>query len=136
MSPDPIVTPDVFPFAYDALGQVLRLLGCGPRFSRITVDADRVVVRLGWGFRATIPRTQVASVEPMSDSRISRGAHGWRGRWLVNGAGSPLVSLHLDPPARARVLGFPITLHRLDLSPERPDELVALLAPPLAPPTR
>ena len=33
--------------------------------------------------------------------------HRWRGRWLVNGAAGPLVAIEIDPPARARVLGFP-----------------------------
>jgi hypothetical protein len=126
---DETPTPVEFPFAFDTFGQILRVIGLGARFSRITVDDDHVTVLLGWGFRATIPRSSISSVEAMSDTRISRGAHGWRGHWLVNGAGSPLVALRLDPPVRARVLGFPITLRRLDLSPERPDELVALLSP-------
>jgi hypothetical protein len=129
---DETQSPAEFPFAYDGFGQILGILGLGARFSRITVDADRVTVRLGWSFRATIPRSSISSIEPMSDSRISRGAHGWRGHWLVNGAGSPLVAVHLDPPVRAHVLGFPINLRRLDLSPERPAELVTLLTPPPA----
>lgn len=33
------------------------------------------------------------------------GVHGWRGRWLVNGAVSGIATLEIDPPARASVLG-------------------------------
>jgi hypothetical protein len=39
--------------------------------------------------------------------------HGWRGRWLVNGAHRPIATITLALPARARVLGFPVRLREL-----------------------
>ncbi len=57
----------------------------------------------------------------------SRGAHGWRGRWLVNGAGDGLVVIDISPPARARVTGVPVRLRELTVSVEDPDALAAEL---------
>ena len=60
----------------------------------------------------------------MTDSVLSRGVHGWRGDWLVNGAGDGLVELRFDPPMRARVLGFPVHVRRLRVAVDDPDGLV------------
>jgi hypothetical protein len=56
--------------------------------------------------------------------------HGWRGRWLVNGAASGLVMVRFDPRQRARVMGYPVQLEALCLSLEEPDQFVATIAPP------
>ncbi|MDQ1402159.1 MAG: hypothetical protein QOG03_475 [Actinomycetota bacterium] len=45
--------------------------------------------------------TRSASVG--STTVMSRGAHGWRGRWLVNGSGRNLVRLTLGPGVHATV---------------------------------
>jgi hypothetical protein len=60
----------------------------------------------------------------------SWGVHGWRGRWLVNGSSENVVRIELDPPARARVLGFPVRLTQLRVSIVRPDDLIDALARP------
>ena len=66
----------------------------------------------------------------MGDRRrvVSRGVHGWRGRWLVNGAGVGLVRLRLDPEQRARTLGLPVRLRELIVNVAEPDALIAALA--------
>ncbi len=102
-------------------------LGAGPRFSSIEVTHTEIVVRLGWAFRATIPRSSVTEVIEPARQVLSRGAHGWSGRWLVNGAGTGLVTIRLDPRARARVLGFPVTVRELIVSAAEPDALVTAL---------
>ena len=58
---------------------------------------------------------------------LSVGVHGWRGRWLVNGASAPLVGIVLHDPVPARVLGFRIHLREVIVSVDDPDGLVAAL---------
>lgn len=83
---------------------------------RVEVTDEALVVTLGWGFSATVPRSSVVAVVDEPGRRLSIGAHGWRGRWLVNTAGAPLVSVTLDPVARGRTLGVPVTVRELVLS--------------------
>lgn len=120
-------------FSYGSWSQpFLAVLGCGPRFSRIVVGDDTVEVRMGWAFRVSIPRHSISAVEPWPDDRrrpLSRGAHGWHGRWLVNGSADGLVTLTIDPPAPARVIGVPVKLRELIVSVADPDALVGELRP-------
>jgi len=97
------------------------------RLAYIRIDGDTVKVRMGWGFRAKFSRAQVESV---SDHRpvVSIGAHGWKGRWLVNGAHRPIATITLSAPARGRVLGVPITVRELLVSVEDRDVLRLALA--------
>ena len=91
-----------FDFHYGSImGPFMSVLGMGPRFSHIDVDDSEVRVQLGWG-----------------------------GRWLVNGAGSRLVQISIDPVGRGRVIGFPVRLRELTVSAEHPTELAAALAQP------
>jgi hypothetical protein len=94
---------------------VLTIFGSPPRLSDIQIDGNRVRVRLGWAFHATFDRRDVTSVSPVG-ARVSVGAHGWRGRWLVNGAHSPIASIQLRAPARGFVVGFPVHVHELLVS--------------------
>jgi hypothetical protein len=107
----------------------LTLLGVAPRSSYVELAADRVRVRMAWGFRADVPRPSLRSPRRVPNA-ISIGVHGWRGRWLVNGAAGPLVAVAIDPPAPARVLGFPVRLRELIVSVEDPDAVIAALGPP------
>jgi hypothetical protein len=66
----------------------------------------------------------VTNVERDGGRPISRGVHGWRGRWLVNGAGRPLVGIDLDPAPRAYVTGFPVRLRRVVVSVADADALI------------
>lgn len=59
---------------------------------------------------------------------LTRGVHGWAGRWLVNGAGEGVLAIDLDPTQRARVAGFPVRLRQLLVSVEDPAALTRALA--------
>ncbi len=116
-----------FPFRYGMFRPLLSVLGAGPAFSRLQLQGDRLEIRMGWSFRAEIPLRSITSVQPYTGLVGGIGVHGWRGRWLVNGAASGLVTIEVDPPAPARVLGVPIRLRTLWVSVESPDELIAAL---------
>ena len=119
-----------FAISYDpALRPLLAVLGLGPRFSRVTVTSDELRVRLGWAFRAGVPRASVRQVAPDDGAVLGRGAHGRRGRWLVNGSSKGLVKVRFDPPATAAVAGWPVRVRELRLSLEAPGFFVATLRP-------
>ncbi len=105
---------------YALLSTLLLIL---PSASWIDVRDNEVECRMGWAFRARFPRSAVASVTRLGRSPISRGVHGLFGRWLVNGAGSPIVTIRLVPTQRARVIGFPVRLRELMVSVRDPDRL-------------
>jgi hypothetical protein len=106
---------------------LLTVLLLPQHFSYIRIDGDQVKVRLGWAFSAKFSRAAVASV---TDYRpvVSIGAHGWKGRWLVNGAHRPIATIRLSPTASARVLGFPVALRELLVSVDDRDVLRLALA--------
>ncbi|MCU1503061.1 MAG: hypothetical protein JWM12_2415 [Ilumatobacteraceae bacterium] len=106
---------------------LMSLLGLGPRRSWVEVGDDVVPVRMGWAFAADIPRPAISGVALRERNRISRGVHGWNGRYLVNGSGEGLVTITVEPPQRAAMLGFPITLRELTVSVDDPAGLVAAL---------
>ena len=83
---------------------------------------------MGWAFSAELPRSSIRSAR-RAGTAISIGVHGWRGRWLVNGAAGPLVAVTIDPPAPARVLGVPIRLRELTVSVDDPDAAAGELSP-------
>jgi hypothetical protein len=117
-----------FEFRFDRLGSaVMSPLGAGRKFSHIDVSDAEVDVRLGWTFSARIPRSSVQFARLHEASTLSRGAHGWRGKWLVNGASTGLVAITLDPPAHGRVAGFPVKVSELIVSADAPDDVVAAL---------
>ena len=108
--------------------RLLGVLGMGPRFSRVGVSDESVVVQMGWAFRADIPRSAVRSVE-VDDARVwGWGVHGWGGRWLVNGSSRGLVRLRLDPAVRSRVCGVPVGLTELRIGVTDRDALIAALS--------
>jgi len=120
---------DEFAIKYGAFRLLLSVLGLGPRFSRVVVGADRLIVKMGWGFSADVPRSAIASAQRSRGPVGGIGVHGWRGRWLVNGAASGLVIIRFDPRQRARVMGLPVALVDLYMSLEEPDRFVAKIAP-------
>jgi hypothetical protein len=103
--------------------------GCGPKHSRIELQNGSLVVRFGWGFRTEIPLTSIKAAQRNTDRVYAWGAHGWRGKWLVNGSSKDIVELTIDPPARAYVTGFPINLRTLYVSVTDPDALIEACAP-------
>lgn len=118
-----------FEFRFDRLGSsVMTPLGAGRKQSHIDVGDTEVDVRLGWTFRAHIPRASIKTATLKQRRTLSRGAHGWRGRWLVNGAGTGLVSIIVDPPARGYVTGVPVWVRELIVSADAPQDLISALA--------
>lgn len=101
-----------------------RLHGLSPARTRIRLDETHLNVRMGWAFRASIPRTSIVSVERDSSPVYAWGVHGWRGSYLVNASSEGIVRVDIDPAARARLMGIPIQLRRLRLSLEEPDDFV------------
>jgi hypothetical protein len=72
-------------------------LGLGPKRSEVRIEDGTLHVRFGWGFRTEIPLTSIKDAKPSN----GWGAHGWRGRWLVDGSSKDIVELTIDPPADA-----------------------------------
>jgi hypothetical protein len=58
---------------------------------------------------------------------VSRGVHGFGGRWLVNGAGDGVLDLRFEPPQKGHVIGWPVTLRQLLVSVDDPNALAAAL---------
>ncbi len=117
-----------FAFRYDRwCGWILGIFGSGRRFSRVIVTNSDLDVQLGVAFRAMVPLSSIVSASPWTGRVFGWGAHGWGGRWLVNGSSKGIVVLHLEPVAKGRVLGIPVTLRELAISMEDPGGLVAAL---------
>src|SRR5690348_8137374 len=103
-----------YPIRYSPVkGTILRLVLLPQRFSYVDVGKRDVNVRMGYGFRASFARSNVAHVSREKPVLLTAGAHGWRGRWLVNGASRPIVSIKLHEQVRAHVLGVPVTLNEV-----------------------
>jgi hypothetical protein len=121
--------PKRFPIAYSPKkGFLLTILLLPQRWSYVNVGADMVYASMGWAFQTKFARLDVEKTERLPDVKVTAGAHGWRGRWLVNGASGPIVAIKLRDPVRAFLLGMPITLRELRVSIEDPEGLMAALS--------
>jgi hypothetical protein len=109
-------------------GLILKLMGLPPRSAYVELDDTLVRVRLGWAFHTSFNRNRIESAEHTPDVLMTAGAHGWRGRWLVNGASGPIVTIRLRDPASAFALGFPTRLCEIAVSVADPDALIAALS--------
>lgn len=116
-----------FRLRYGFWRPLLSVLGAGPAFSGVHLDEENMRIRMGWGFRATVPLAAIQSVRRSANNWSGIGVHGWAGWWLVNGSVAGIVRIEIDPPARARVLGVPVRLRILEASLEDPDGLVSAL---------
>ena len=124
-----------FPIRYSGINAKLFPLLALPRSrAYVELDDDSLRVQLGWGFSARIPLRSVQGAQRGPDvSGITAGAHGWRGRWLVNGSRQGIIRLDIDPPVRAWTLAIPVRLRRLDVSLEDPDGFLTALGVSAAP---
>jgi hypothetical protein len=131
----PIAPTARFPIHFArAYAPLAAVLGAGRRRSWLAVGDDEVVVRMGWAFRARVPRAAIVSARPHPRVRFALGVHiVRRGTWIVNGSFDRIVELCIDPPPRVWSAGFPVRLRRLLVSVAAPDELVAALGVPSAP---
>jgi hypothetical protein len=117
------------PIRFGRWKPVLIAIGLTPGRCYLEVGPDLVRVHMSWCFHAEVPRASIRSVSRVKNPYPgSFGAHGWRGRWLVNGAAGPLVAVELEPFVRARTVVFPIRLRQLIVSVDDPDGLVAKLS--------
>jgi hypothetical protein len=117
-----------FPISFDRWYAVLSsLLGLPPSAAYVALDGAEVEVRMSWAFRARFPRSAVASSSTLDLRPLSRGVHGFGGRWLVNGSGRGILSIRLSPTQRAYVMGVPIRLRELLVSVAEPRALAATL---------
>ena len=124
------MTPRRFPIRFDRWYAVLSsALFLPPASSYVEVSGNEVLVRMSWAFRARFPRSAVGSVREMESRPLSRGVHGFAGRWLVNGSGEGLLTIDLAIPQRGYVMGFPVSLRQLMVSVEEPALLAAALVP-------
>ena len=84
-------------------------------------------MKMGWAFRSRFPKSAIAFTEKLDKATLSRGVHGFAGRWLVNGSGQGILTLHLAPVQRGYVMGFPVRLRQLLVSVAEPEALAAAL---------
>jgi hypothetical protein len=120
--------PQIFPILFDAwYGIMSSALFLPPSSSYVEVNGEEVRVRMGWAFRSRFPKAAVALVAEMHKSPLSRGVHGFAGRWLVNGSGQGILTIDLAPTQRGYVMGFPVRLRQLMVSVEEPAALAAAL---------
>ncbi len=118
--------PQWFTLRYGAISRVaLKLVGSGPEHSGVAVSDADLAIKMGRIFDGRAPRTSVASARALTDTVISRGVHGWRGDWLVNGDGGGLVEILFEPPMRGHVMWVPVSVRRLRVSVDDPAGVVA-----------
>jgi hypothetical protein len=109
---------------YALLSSALLLF---PSDSYVEIREDEVECRMGWAFRARFPRSAVSGAKRLARWPLSRGVHGFSGRWLVNGSGDGILSVELEPVQRCRVLGVPVKLRELLVSVDDPEALAERL---------
>jgi len=106
---------------------LMGVIGVGPRFSRVVLDDQEVRVRMGWSFHTDIPLADIQGVGATVRPFFAWGAHGWRGRWLVNGSSKGIVAIEIDPPARGWAIGFPLRLRVVYVSLADPEGFITAL---------
>lgn len=117
-----------FPISFDSWYRVLSsLVGLRPSRSYVALGQEQVEVRMGWAFRSRFPRSAIASAAALDMQPLSRGVHGFAGRWLVNGSSRGILSIHLVPTQRAYVMGVRVQLRELLVSVGEPSRLAQLL---------
>ena len=132
-APAPALHYDI---SFDGWYRVLStMVGLLPSSSYVSVDEEQVEVRMGWAFWCRFSRSAVLSVSELGRKPVSRGVHGFAGRWLVNGSGSGVAGIRLGAGQRAHVLGFPVRLNQLMVSVAEPSALASALGHPLQGPS-
>ena len=95
---------------------LLVLAGLGQRRVQISLTPERLEVHTLY-FRVTVPIADIAAVGDGSASWLAlAGVHtDARGHWVINGSPGPVVTVDVDPPARAHAMGLQVTVRRLAL---------------------
>ena len=133
-----MINERTFPINVDRPSRpLMTIFGAGQKAPRVTMSPSTVDVRMGWAFRATIPREAVVSARPLKRGELRgpfrlsvlRGVNYWAGTALVNGAGTGLVEITLDRLKWVRLGPFAAPMRRLIVSAEDQAGLVAELNP-------
>ena len=115
------------PIKYSNVWSWLLTIALVPRRSAyIEADGNDIRVRMSYAFRAKFTRGDISAVSSHRPV-VSVGVHGWRGRWLVNGANRPIAKITFALPAHARVVGFRVQLRELLVSVDDVADLQRLL---------
>jgi hypothetical protein len=113
-----------FPIKYSKVSRwFFTPLALGARHAKVELTDDELRVRMGWAFRAKIPRRSIRRAARHHDVWWAIGVHSdLRFKsWLVNGSKKGIVFLDIFPPARGHAGPFPITIERLGLGLEYAD---------------
>ena len=107
-----------FEIAYTGInGPLMKVLGVGPGRGYVIVTPDDLIIKMGWAFSGTIPRSRITSAEESTKPRgYGWGVHGWNGKWVINGSDTGIVKIELDPATTVRTMIFPINPHELYIS--------------------
>jgi hypothetical protein len=117
-----------FPISFDSWYGVLSgLVGLRPSRSYLALGKEQIEVRMGWAFRSRFPRSAIASAVALDMQPLSRGVHGFGGRWLVNGSSRGILSIRLVPGQHAYVMGVRVQLRELLVSVSEPSTLARRL---------
>lgn len=116
-----------FPIHFTGANKAMVVLGLRSANSYVDVGPIDITIRMGWAFRAVVPRTAIASVAEDHDRVLGWGVHGWRSRWLVNGSSSNVVRIEIDPAQRGRTAGFPVNVRTVRVAVDDPAGLIAEL---------
>ncbi|MFH0782659.1 MAG: hypothetical protein V2B20_12020 [Pseudomonadota bacterium] len=117
-----------FPIQFETWYRVLSTaLFLPPASSYVEVNDEEVRVQMGWAFRSCFPKTAVVLAAETHIRPLSRGVHGFAGRWLVNGSGRGILAINLAPIQRGYIMGFPVRLRQLMVSVEEPSALAVVL---------
>jgi hypothetical protein len=120
-----------FEIAYTGInGPMMKTLGIGPGRGYVIVTPGDLIVKMGWAFSGTIPRSRITSAEASTKPQgYGWGVHGWNGKWVINGSDSGIVKIEIDPATTVRTLIFPINLRELYVSLENPESFLEALGP-------
>ncbi len=110
-------------------GLMSTVLGLPPSGAYVQTDGDAIDVRMGWAFRARFPRAAIASAEATAIRPMSRGVHGFAGRWLVNGSSAGILCVRLRPTQKATLMGVRVSLDELLVSVDDPAAVAAAITP-------
>lgn len=92
--------PKRFPIRFDGWYRLLSAMLLLPPSGAYVEVNDHIRVQMGWAFRARFPRSVIKSVAEATEKPLSRGVHGFAGRWLVNGSAHGLLTIDLTPSQR------------------------------------
>ena len=111
------------PIKYSKVWSWLLTIALMPRrFSYIEIDGGTIRVRMSYAFRAKFTRDDISDVSTHRPI-VSIGVHGWRERWIVNGANRPIARITLALPVRARVAGVGVSVREILVSVDDVAEL-------------